>query len=116
MSCSFDLGHYAEILEAGKAGGYRFAFFGDGPERGDIYLRHDVDLSLDAALRMAELEAERDARHELLDRHPKMLVEDLDGQCLRYAAAAQLTEDLVFAELLWIVVHHASAAPARLAR
>jgi hypothetical protein len=58
MSCSFDLGHYAEILEAGKAGGYRFAFFDDGPERGDIYLRHDVDLSLDAALRMAELEAE----------------------------------------------------------
>jgi hypothetical protein len=58
MSCSFDLGHYAEILEAGGAGGYRFAFFGDGPERGDIYLRHDVDLSLDAALRMAELEAE----------------------------------------------------------
>jgi hypothetical protein len=39
---------------------------------------------------LAELEAERDARHELLDRHQKMLVEDLDGQCLRYAAAAQL--------------------------
>lgn len=58
MSCSFDLDHYAEILEAGKAGGYRFAFFGDGPERADIYLRHDVDLSLDAALRMGELEAE----------------------------------------------------------
>ncbi len=58
MSCSFDLRHYAEILEAGKAGGYRFAFFGDAPERGHIYLRHDVDLSLDAAVRMAELEAE----------------------------------------------------------
>ena len=57
MSCSFNLEHYAEILEAGKTGGYHFAFFGDGPERGDIYLRHDVDLSLDAALRMAELEA-----------------------------------------------------------
>ena len=58
MSCRFDLEHYAEILEAGKAGGYRFAFFGEAPERGDIYLRHDIDLSLDAALRMAELEAE----------------------------------------------------------
>ena len=62
MSCSFDLGHYQQILEVGKAGGYRFAFFGDGPERGDIYLRHDVDLSLDAALRMAELEAEHGVR------------------------------------------------------
>jgi hypothetical protein len=58
VSCNFTLEHYAEILEAGKAGGYRFAPFGDGPERGQIYLRHDVDLSLDAALRMAELEAE----------------------------------------------------------
>jgi len=60
MSCSFDLTHYAEILEAGKAGGYRFATFGSGPERGEIYLRHDIDLSLDAALQMAELEAEHD--------------------------------------------------------
>jgi hypothetical protein len=57
MSCSFDLAHYAEILEAGKAGGYRFAPFGSGPERGEIYLRHDIDLSLNAALEMAELEA-----------------------------------------------------------
>jgi hypothetical protein len=62
MSCSFELGHYAEILAAGQAGGYRFAFFGDGPERGDIYLRHDIDLSLDAALSMAELEAEHGVR------------------------------------------------------
>ena len=60
MSCRFDLEHYAEILEAAKIGGYRFAFFGDGPERGEIYLRHDIDLSLDAALRMAQLESEHD--------------------------------------------------------
>jgi hypothetical protein len=39
---------------------------------------------------LAELEAERDARHELLDRHVKLLVEDVEGQCHRYAAAAQL--------------------------
>jgi hypothetical protein len=58
MSCSFDLAHYAEILEAAKAGGYRFTTFGEPPARRDIFLRHDVDLSLDAALRMAELEAE----------------------------------------------------------
>jgi hypothetical protein len=58
MSCSFDLEHYVEILEAAKAGGYRFATFDAPPEPGDVFLRHDVDLSLDAALRMAELEAE----------------------------------------------------------
>ena len=58
MSCSFDLAHYAEILEAAKAGGYRFTTFGEPPSRGDIFMRHDIDLSLDAALQMAELEAE----------------------------------------------------------
>ena len=58
MSCSFDLQHYREILEAAQAGGYRFTAFGDGPERGDLFLRHDIDLSLDAAVTMAVLEAE----------------------------------------------------------
>ena len=57
MSCAFDLDHYAELLEAAKAGGYRFAFFEDEPREGDLILRHDVDLSLDAALRLAEVEA-----------------------------------------------------------
>ena len=58
MSCTFNLAHYREILEAAQAGGYRFKPFGEGPERGDVFLRHDIDLSLDAALQMAELEAE----------------------------------------------------------
>jgi hypothetical protein len=57
MSCNFELAHYVEILEAAKAGGYRFVPFADPPERGDIFLRHDVDLSLEAAVTMAELEA-----------------------------------------------------------
>jgi hypothetical protein len=57
MTCSFDLAHYRELLEAAKQGGYRFAFFDRDPEPGDLLLRHDVDLSLDAAMRMAELEA-----------------------------------------------------------
>ncbi|HZT45302.1 MAG TPA: hypothetical protein VFA24_03900 [Gaiellaceae bacterium] len=53
--------HYAEILAAARAGGYRFAFFDRAPEARDLLLRHDVDLSLDAAVRMAELEAEAGA-------------------------------------------------------
>jgi hypothetical protein len=57
MSCTFDLGHYHELLDAAKAGGYRFARFGEGPEPGDLFLRHDIDLSLAAAVAMAELEA-----------------------------------------------------------
>lgn len=62
MSCGFDLDHYRELLEAAKTGGYRFASFAGEPRQGDLILRHDVDLSLDAALRMAELEAEAGAR------------------------------------------------------
>ena len=62
MTCAFDLDHYVELLDAAKAGGYRFAFFEEGPNEGDLILRHDVDLSLDAAVRLAELEAAEGAR------------------------------------------------------
>ena len=55
MSCAFSLDHYGELLEAARAGGYSFAGFESPPRPGDLLLRHDVDLSLDAALRMAEL-------------------------------------------------------------
>ena len=61
MSCAFDLDHYRELLDAAIAGGYRFAFFEGEPREGDVILRHDIDLSLDAALRMAELEADAGA-------------------------------------------------------
>lgn len=59
MSCAFNLAHYRELLDAAEAGGYRCAFFDREPAPGDLFLRHDVDMSLDAALAMAELEAER---------------------------------------------------------
>jgi hypothetical protein len=62
MSCPFDFEHYRELLDAARAGGYRFAFFEGEPREGDLLLRHDVDLSLEAALRLAELEAEAGAR------------------------------------------------------
>ena len=62
MTCEFSLLHYRELLEAARAGGYGFAFFEGEPREGDVLLRHDVDLSLDAALRLAELEADAGAR------------------------------------------------------
>jgi hypothetical protein len=61
MSCGFSLEHYAGLLEAVREGGYRYSFFDHEPESGDLLLRHDVDLSLDAALRLAELEAQAGA-------------------------------------------------------
>jgi hypothetical protein len=61
MSCAFDLTHYRELLDAAKAGGYRWATFEAEPQPGDILLRHDVDLSLEAALELARLEQEAGA-------------------------------------------------------
>lgn len=61
MSCSFALEHYRELLARATDGGYRFAFFDQEPAPGELYLRHDVDLSLDAALTMAELEVDQGA-------------------------------------------------------
>jgi hypothetical protein len=61
VTCEFSLGHYRDVLDAARAGGYRWAFFDRDPEPGDLLLRHDVDLSLDAALRMAEVEADAGA-------------------------------------------------------
>jgi hypothetical protein len=56
MTCRFTLDHYRELLDAARAGGYRFGHFDEPPGAGELLLRHDVDLSLDAALHMAELE------------------------------------------------------------
>lgn len=60
--CGFDLRHYEELLEAAQAGGYRFGDFSLEPRPGDLLLRHDVDLSLEAALRLARLEADMGVR------------------------------------------------------
>jgi hypothetical protein len=54
---SWDLDAYRALLDA--AHGYRFVHFDHEPQDGEIFLRHDVDLSLAAAVRMAELEAAR---------------------------------------------------------
>jgi hypothetical protein len=62
VSCAFDLPHYRELLDAAQVGGYRFATFEAEPQPGDVLLRHDVDLSLEAALELARLEQEAGAR------------------------------------------------------
>ena len=61
MSCDFSLAHYRELLRAARAGGYRWAGFDAEPEPGVVILRHDVDLSLAAAIAVAEVEADEGA-------------------------------------------------------
>ncbi len=57
---SWNLDAYGAMLDAAVRGGYRFVHFDHEPQPGEIFLRHDVDLVLDAAVRMAELEAEHE--------------------------------------------------------
>ena len=61
MSCDFSLEHYRELLDAARTGGYRFEAFDHDPLPGDLFLRHDVDLSLEAAVALAEVEADAGA-------------------------------------------------------
>ncbi len=61
MTCDFSLPHYRELLQAAQRGGYRYAGFDRAPEAGTLILRHDVDLSLEGALTVAEAEADEGA-------------------------------------------------------
>jgi len=61
VTCDFSLAHYRDLLRAAKEGGYRWAGFDAPPEPGVVLLRHDVDLSLAAALAVAEVEADEGA-------------------------------------------------------
>jgi hypothetical protein len=54
----WSLASYGNLVEAALTGGYKPVGFDVEPTAGALYLRHDVDLSLDAALRMARLETE----------------------------------------------------------
>jgi hypothetical protein len=62
MTCDFSLDHYRELILAAEAGGYVFAGFDRAPREGDLLLRHDVDLSLEAAVELAQVEAGLGAR------------------------------------------------------
>lgn len=50
---------YQDFLNRVEGAGYAFRRFSDDVGRGDVVLRHDVDLSLGDALTMAKLEADR---------------------------------------------------------
>jgi hypothetical protein len=56
---SWGLVSYGALLDA-ASGKYDFVGFDDEPRAGALFLRHDVDLSLAAAVQMAELEAEHE--------------------------------------------------------
>jgi hypothetical protein len=58
LTGTWSLDGYRALLESALAGGYEPVGFDTTPRDGVLFLRHDVDLSLDAALQMAALERE----------------------------------------------------------
>jgi hypothetical protein len=62
MTLEFSMERYRDLLQAIRTGGYGFAFFDRPPVAGELFLRHDVDLSPRAALAMAEVEAKEDVQ------------------------------------------------------
>lgn len=58
MDCRFTLYHYEEICKKILESDYRVVFFNDDVDKSDkvIIIRHDVDLSLEKCLKIAEIE------------------------------------------------------------
>jgi len=55
MKCDFTFRHYLEILEKFKRKGYKFAGFEDTKDK-SVFLRHDLDHSIEKAVPIADLE------------------------------------------------------------
>ena len=61
MNCAFSLDHYCKIIENALTAGYSFQGFHQpisSSRNRILYLRHDIDVCLEEALDMANLEAE----------------------------------------------------------
>lgn len=56
-NCSFTYKHYEEIISRASNLGYKFSDFTTELDSKHIIIRHDIDLDLQKALRMAEIEA-----------------------------------------------------------
>ena len=61
MKCDFTYRHYSEILQMGRGEGYQFSSFLETSDRGKrIYLRHDIDISIENSLKIATIEKENE--------------------------------------------------------
>jgi len=58
MKCDFTLEHYKEIIANALSAGYKFSGFHEPATNMQVYLRHDVDVSIDMVLRMAQIDAD----------------------------------------------------------
>jgi hypothetical protein len=54
---AFTWDRYRELLDSLRSAGYEFRSFHDPPSEDGIMMRHDIDLSVVSALRMAQVEA-----------------------------------------------------------
>lgn len=59
-SYGFTYYRYQQLLNELSNAGLSFTTYGGGVDAGDVLLRHDIDLSVERAVRMAEIEASAD--------------------------------------------------------
>ena len=62
IKCDFSFRHYREILDLFKKKGYKFCFFSElsNQKVKRVYLRHDVEISLEKALQLAQIEHQKE--------------------------------------------------------
>ncbi len=60
LGCDFSLRHYEECLKLAKESGYTFLKFSEHEQAGKhdkaIFLRHDIDMDINSAMRVAKIE------------------------------------------------------------
>lgn len=76
----FTYGWYRTFLERLRSAGYEFRPFGRELEGREVTLRHDVDLSVEAAVRMARLEADLGIRSTYCVLVTSPLYQPFDGE------------------------------------
>jgi hypothetical protein len=62
MQCNFSYQHYYEILNSFKKKGYKFGLFDEENQGKTVYLRHDIDHSIEKAVIIADIERTLGAR------------------------------------------------------
>lgn len=105
---SFQRSTYSNLLSSLAEGGYTCALFGERTEGRTVYLRHDVDKSLELAMAMAEMEAQAGVRanyffllrspvYSLLERSGREILRHIKGLGhalgLHFHADTSITEE-----------------------
>ncbi len=83
IKCDFSFRHYREILNLFKEHNYKFLFFSetDNSNKKKVYLRHDIDFSLEKALVLARIEYKENTKSSYFIRLRAPFYNIFDNNC-----------------------------------